>query len=292
MYPSGLPVDFSVPRVMGILNVTPDSFSDGGRFVVPDDALVQAERMIAEGADILDIGGESTRPGAAAVSLDEEMARVLPLIERIAAEFDVPVSIDTSKPELMRAAVAAGAAMINDVSALRAPGAVAEIAALGVPVCLMHMQGEPRSMQAAPQYDDVLADVIRFLADRVTVCVAAGIARERLLIDPGFGFGKTLQHNLALLRGLGQFRQLGLPILVGISRKSMLGAITGKPVGERQTASVAAALMAVERGARVVRVHDVAATVDALRLWRAVTDQGWHASNVGSPGVSGERPVL
>ena len=292
MYPSGLPVDFSVPRVMGILNVTPDSFSDGGRFVVPDDALVQAERMIAEGADILDIGGESTRPGAAAVSLDEEMARVLPLIERIAAEFDVPVSIDTSKPELMRAAVAAGAAMINDVSALRVPGAVAVIAALGVPVCLMHMQGEPRSMQAAPQYDDVLADVIRFLADRVTVCVAAGIARERLLIDPGFGFGKTLQHNLALLRGLGQFRQLGLPILVGISRKSMLGAITGKPVGERQTASVAAALMAVERGARVVRVHDVAATVDALRLWRAVTDQGWHASNVGSPGVSGERPVL
>jgi len=248
--------------------------------------------MIAEGADILDIGGESTRPGAAAVSLDEEMARVLPLIERIAAEFDVPVSIDTSKPELMRAAVAAGAAMINDVSALRVPGAVAVIAALGVPVCLMHMQGEPRSMQAAPQYDDVLADVIRFLADRVTVCVAAGIARERLLIDPGFGFGKTLQHNLALLRGLGQFRQLGLPILVGISRKSMLGAITGKPVGERQTASVAAALMAVERGARVVRVHDVAATVDALRLWRAVTDQGWHASNVGSPGVSGERPVL
>ena len=284
MYPSGLSVDLSVPRVMGILNVTPDSFSDGGRFVVPDDALVQAERMIAEGADILDIGGESTRPGAAAVSLDEEMARVLPLIERVAAEFDVPVSIDTSKPQLMRAAVAAGAAMINDVSALRAPGAVAVVAALGVPVCLMHMQGEPRTMQAAPQYDDVLADVIRFLADRVTVCVAAGIARERLLIDPGFGFGKTLQHNLALLRGLGQFRQLGLPILVGISRKSMLGAITGKPVGERQTASVAAALMAVERGARIVRVHDVAAMVDALRLWRAVTDQGWHASNVGSSG--------
>lgn len=284
MYPSGLSVDLSVPRVMGILNVTPDSFSDGGRFVVPDDALVQAERMIAEGADILDIGGESTRPGAAAVSLDEEMARVLPLIERVAAEFDVPVSIDTSKPELMRAAVAAGAAMINDVSALRAPGAVAVVAALGVPVCLMHMQGEPRTMQAAPQYDDVLADVIRFLGDRVTVCVAAGIARERLLIDPGFGFGKTLQHNLALLRGLGQFRQLGLPILVGISRKSMLGAITGKPVGERQTASVAAALMAVERGARIVRVHDVAAMVDALRLWRAVTDKGWHASNVGSSG--------
>lgn len=284
MYPSGLSVDLSVPRVMGILNVTPDSFSDGGRFVVPDDALVQAERMIAEGADILDIGGESTRPGAAAVSLDEEMARVLPLIERVAAEFDVPVSIDTSKPQLMRAAVAAGAAMINDVSALRAPGAVAVVAALGVPVCLMHMQGEPRTMQAAPQYDDVLADVIRFLGDRVAVCVAAGIARERLLIDPGFGFGKTLQHNLALLRGLGQFRQLGLPILVGISRKSMLGAITGKPVGERQTASVAAALMAVERGARIVRVHDVAAMVDALRLWRAVTDQGWHASNVGSSG--------
>ncbi len=284
MYPSGLPFDLSVPRVMGILNITPDSFSDGGRFLVPDDALVQAERMIAEGADILDVGGESTRPGAAAVSLDEEMARVLPLIERVAAEFDIPVSVDTSKPELMRAAVAAGAAMINDVSSLRAPGAVAAVAALDVPVCLMHMQGEPRTMQTAPQYDDVLADINRYLGDRVTACVAAGIARERLLIDPGFGFGKTLQHNLELLRGLGQFRQLGLPILVGISRKSMLGAVTGKPVGERQTASVAAALMAVERGARVVRVHDVAATVDALRLWRAVTDPAWHARSAGGSG--------
>ena len=284
MYPSGLPFDLSVPRVMGILNVTPDSFSDGGRFLVADDALIQAERMVAEGADILDIGGESTRPGASAVSLDEEMARVLPLIERVAAEFDIPVSVDTSKPELMRAAVATGAAMINDVSALRAPGAVAAVAALGVPVCLMHMQGEPRTMQAAPQYDDVLADIIRYLGDRVGVCVAGGIARERLLLDPGFGFGKTLQHNLALLRGLGQFRQLGFPIMVGISRKSMLGEVTGRPVGERQSASVAAALMAVERGARVVRVHDVAATVDALRLWRAATDPAWQASDAGGSG--------
>lgn len=279
MPPQGLPLDLSVPRVMGILNVTPDSFSDGGRFVAPGDALAQAARMVAEGADILDIGGESTRPGAAAVSLEEEMDRVLPLIERVAAEFGVPVSVDTSKPGLMRAAVAAGALMINDVSALRATGAVETVAMLDVPVCLMHMQGQPRTMQAAPQYEDVLADILQYLNNRVSACVAAGIARERLLIDPGFGFGKTLRHNLALLRGLGHFRQLGLPLLVGISRKSMLGAVTGRPVGERLVASVAAALIAVERGARIVRVHDVAATVDALKLWRAVTDEQWDAGN-------------
>jgi len=267
---SGLPFDLSAPRVMGILNVTPDSFSDGGRFNSLDRALARAARMVAEGVDILDVGGESTRPGAAAVDLQEEMARVLPVVEHLRAEFDVPISVDTSKPEVMRAAVAVGAAMINDVAALRAPGAIAAVADAAVPVCLMHMQGEPRTMQTAPQYDDVVADIMHYLEERVAACVAGGIARERLLIDPGFGFGKTLAHNLALLRGLKGLQRLGLPVLVGISRKSMLGAVTGRPVEERLPASVAAAVMAVERGARIVRVHDVGATVDALRLWQAV----------------------
>ena len=264
--------DLSRPRVMGILNVTPDSFSDGGRFADRDTALRQAERMLAEGADILDIGGESTRPGAAAVSLDEETARVLPVVERLSAEFEVPLSVDTSKPELMRAAVAAGAAMINDVTALGAPGAIAMLAELEVPVCLMHMQGEPRTMQTAPQYEDVVADIIGYLQGRVAACEEGGIARARLMIDPGFGFGKTLQHNLVLLRDLERFRQLGLPLLVGISRKSMLGAVTGRAVDERLAAGVASAVMAVERGARIVRVHDVAATVDALKVWQAAMD--------------------
>lgn len=272
--PAALPFDLSVPRVMGILNVTPDSFSDGGRFDTLDAALAQAARMAAEGADILDVGGESTRPGASAVSPDEELARVLPIIEKLHTEFDLPISIDTSKPEVMRAAVAAGAGMINDVSALRAPGAIAAAAETGAAVCLMHMQGEPRTMQTAPKYDDVVADILRYLSDRVAACEAGGIGRERLLVDPGFGFGKTLAHNLALLRRLGELERLGLPVLVGISRKSMLGAVTGRPVDERLAASVAAAVMAVERGARVVRVHDVAATVDALRLWTAVMDDG------------------
>jgi dihydropteroate synthase len=257
---------------MGILNVTPDSFSDGGRFGNVDSALRQAERMLAEGADILDVGGESTRPGAAAVSLDEEMARVLPVIERIHAELDIPVSVDTSKPELMQAAIAAGAGMINDVSALSAPGAIAAVADAAVPVCLMHMLGRPRTMQTAPQYDDVVADIIGYLGRRVAACEDGGIARGRLLLDPGFGFGKTLQHNLVLLRDLSVFQALGLPLLVGISRKSMLGSVTGRAVDGRLAAGVAAAVMAVERGARIVRVHDVAETVDALKMWRAVTD--------------------
>ena len=266
---AGKTLDLSRPRVMGILNVTPDSFSDGGCFTELDAALRQAERMLAEGADILDVGGESTRPGASAVSLEEEMARVLPVVERLSAAFDVPLSVDTSKPEMMRAAVAAGAGMINDVNALNAPGALEAAAVSAVPVCLMHMQGEPRTMQTAPQYDDVVADIIDYLGRRVMACVQAGIPRERLLIDPGFGFGKTLQHNLELLRDLGRFGELGLPILVGISRKSMLGAVTRRPVGERVAASIAAAIMAVERGAGIVRVHDVADTVDALKVWRA-----------------------
>ncbi|MCG6965271.1 MAG: dihydropteroate synthase [Chromatiaceae bacterium] len=267
---AGRLLDLSRPRVMGILNVTPDSFSDGGRFAAPDDALAQAERMVLEGADVLDVGGESTRPGAAAVSLDEEIARVLPVIERLRAAFDVPISIDTSKPGLMQAAVAAGAGMINDVSALRAPGAIEVAAAAGVPVCLMHMRGDPRSMQAAPKYGNVVADIIEYLGERVASCEAGGIARERLLVDPGFGFGKALEHNLVLLRDLHEFSRLGLPVLVGISRKSMLGMLTGRPVEQRVAASVAAAVMAVERGAQIVRVHDVAATVDALKLWQAV----------------------
>ena len=269
---AGKPLDLSRPRVMGILNVTPDSFSDGGRFTAIDAALRQAERMLAEGADILDVGGESTRPGAAAVSLEQEMDRVLPVIERIHAELDVPVSIDTSKPELMRAAIAAGAGMVNDVNALSAPGAIAAVADAAVPVCLMHMQGEPRTMQAAPQYDDVVADILGYLGRRVAACEDGGIARRRLLLDPGFGFGKTLQHNLVLLRELGAFRGMGLPVLVGISRKSMLGAVTGRAVDERLAAGIAAAVLAVERGARIVRVHDVAETVDALKMWRAVMD--------------------
>ncbi len=269
---SGKLLDLSCPRVMGILNITPDSFSDGGRFLTLDDALHQAERMIDEGADLLDIGGESTRPGAQAVSLAEEMDRVLPVVERLVASFDTPVSVDTSKPDLMRAAIAAGAGMINDVSALQAPGAIAAVASGRVPVCLMHMQGEPRTMQAAPQYDDVVADIIEYLSNRIAACEAGGISRDRLLVDPGFGFGKTVEHNLQLLRGLEAFRTLGVPVLVGISRKSMLGAITGRPVEERMPASVAAALIAVERGARIVRVHDVAATVDAIAVWQATMD--------------------
>ena len=260
------------PIVMGVLNVTPDSFSDGGRFIDPEPALEHARQLASEGADLVDIGGESTRPGAAAVSADEEIDRVAPIIERLAATLDVPISIDTSKPAVMRAAVAAGAGMINDVTALTADGSLAVAAELGVPVCLMHMQGTPRTMQSDPQYDDVVDDVFNYLADRVRACEAAGLARERLLIDPGFGFGKTLAHNLSLLSGLERFRELGLPLLVGMSRKSMLGAVTGRTVEDRGTASVAAALMAVERGAQVVRVHDVAATVDALRLWQAVRE--------------------
>jgi dihydropteroate synthase len=271
---AGKSLDLARPRVMGILNVTPDSFSDGGRFKGLDAAMRQAERMLSEGADILDVGGESTRPGAASVSLDEEMARVIPVIEGIRASLDVIVSVDTSKPGLMREAVAAGAGMINDVAALSAPGALASAAEAGVPVCLMHMQGEPRTMQVNPQYTDVVADIIAYLDARVAACEAGGIARERLLIDPGFGFGKTLQHNLVLLSRLDALQRLGLPVLVGMSRKSMLGAVTGRAVDERLSAGLAAAVMAVERGARIVRVHDVAATVDALKLWQAVKDAG------------------
>ncbi len=262
-----------LPCIMGVLNVTPDSFSDGGRFLGGDAALAQARRMVADGAAIIDVGGESTRPGADPVPLQRELDRVLPVIERIRAELDVAVSIDTSKPEVMREAVAAGAGLINDVYALRRPGALEAAAGLGAAVCLMHMQGEPRTMQSSPRYEDVVGEVTEFLVTRAAECEAAGLARERLLIDPGFGFGKTLAHNLALLAGLGRLVATGYPVLVGLSRKSMLAALTGREVGERMVGSVVLAALAAERGAHIIRAHDVAETRDALRIVAAL-DRG------------------
>jgi len=258
---------------MGIVNVTPDSFSDGGRYFDLERALAHAERLIAEGADLLDIGGESTRPGAAEVAVAEELARVIPLV-RALRDRGVPLSVDTSKPEVMRAALAEGASIVNDVRALQADGAIEAVAASGCGVVLMHMQGEPRTMQLAPHYGDVVREVGDFLRARRDALVAAGVARERIAIDPGFGFGKTAAHNFALLARLHELAALGQPVLVGLSRKSMLGQATGRAVGERVHASVAAALLAVQRGARIVRVHDVAATRDALAVWQAVIEQG------------------
>lgn len=260
------------PLVMGIVNITPDSFSDGGRWVDAQAAIRHALKLQEEGADILDVGGESTRPGAVAVSVDEEIRRVLPVIEALAGRGCV-VSVDTMKPEVMRAALDAGAAMVNDVMALRAPGALEAVAASDAAVCLMHMQGEPQSMQHAPCYTDVVEDVKRFLQDRVQACEAAGVSRERLVIDPGFGFGKTLEHNLALLRHLNRLAELGVPVLAGLSRKSMLGKLTGRDIDAREFAGVAAHLAAVARGARLVRVHNVAAMRDALVIWNAVEEQ-------------------
>ena len=254
---------------MGILNVTPDSFSDGGRYVDRDRALAHARQMRGDGADLIDIGGESSRPGASPVAESEELDRVLPLVEALAAE-DVALAVDTRKPAVMRAAVAAGAVMINDIGALTAAGAIEACAAGSVGVCLMHMQREPATMQAAPAYGDVVAEVRAFLVARAEACMAAGIARERIAIDPGFGFGKTLAHNLALLRSIGTLAATGFPVVAGLSRKASLGAITGRSTGERMPASLAAALAAVARGAAIVRVHDVRETVDALRVWRAV----------------------
>ena len=257
---------------MGVVNLTPDSFSDGGRFQTVEQAVAHARALADEGADILDLGGESTRPGAAPVALDDERRRVLPVLEKLAGG-GVPVSVDTRRPELMREAIAAGAAMINDITALTAPGAVEAVATGDAAVCLMHMQGEPRSMQNDPHYADVVDDVFHFLAGRVEVLSAAGIKRSRIVVDPGFGFGKTFEHNLELLRGLDRFRGQGVALLAGISRKSMLGKITGREVGERVFASVAAAMIAVEKGAHIVRVHDVAATRDALAVWTAVNGE-------------------
>lgn len=259
------------PRVMGIVNVTPDSFSDGGRHDTVDLAVAHALRLAEEGADVLDIGGESTRPGAADVGVDEELGRVIPVIERLARETALPLSIDTSKPEVMRAAVEAGAGLINDVRALRADGALDAAARLGVPVVLMHMQGEPRTMQATPDYDDVVADVHRFLAERIFAAEMAGIPKSRLVVDPGFGFGKTLEHNLALLARLDAFTNLGVPLLAGLSRKRTIGELTGREATDaRVHGSVAAHLIAAQRGAALVRVHDVAATIDALKVWQAI----------------------
>ncbi|HEY2622523.1 MAG TPA: dihydropteroate synthase [Dyella sp.] len=268
---AGRPLRLDRPRVVGILNVTPDSFSDGGIHASVEQAVAHGLRMVEEGADMLDIGGESTRPGADDVSIADELSRVVPVIEQLMARTQVPLSIDTSKPEVMRAAVAAGAGMVNDVYALRREGALDAVAELGVPVCLMHMQGEPRSMQAEPHYDDVVGEVHRFLTDRLFACELAGIDRRKVMVDPGFGFGKTLEHNLALLRALERFANLGSGVYVGLSRKSMIGAMTGKTTtADRAAGSVAAALIAVQRGARIVRVHDVAATVDALAVWHAL----------------------
>ncbi|MDO9468484.1 MAG: dihydropteroate synthase [Thiobacillus sp.] len=260
------------PLVMGIVNVTPDSFSDGGCLGDAQAAIRHALKLQKAGADILDVGGESTRPGAAAVPADEEMRRVLPVIEALADRGCV-VSVDTMKPEVMRAALAAGAAMVNDVMALRAPGALDAVAASDAAVCLMHMQGAPRTMQQAPSYADVVDEVKQFLQARVAACEAAGIDHARMVIDPGFGFGKTLAHNLALLRHLAHLAESGLPVLAGLSRKSMLGTLTGRSVDEREFAGVAAHLMAVARGAKMLRVHNVAAMRDALAIWNAVEEQ-------------------
>ena len=260
------------PLVMGIVNTTPDSFSDGGRWLDASAAIRHALKLRDEGADILDVGGESTRPGAAGVPVDEEIRRVLPVIEALAAEGCV-VSVDTTKPEVMRAALAAGATMVNDVMALQAPDALEAVAMSGAAICLMHMQGEPRTMQQAPSYANVVDEVKCFLQGRVAACEAAGIGRERLVIDPGFGFGKTLEHNLVLLRHVDRLAELGLPVLAGLSRKSMLGALTGRGVEAREFAGVAAHLAAIVRGARLLRVHNVAAMRDALAVWNAVEEQ-------------------
>lgn len=274
------------PRVMGIVNVTPDSFSDGGAHDTTEAAIAHGLRLAGEGADILDIGGESTRPGADEVSVDEELRRVVPVIEGLVAQTALPLSIDTSKPEVMRAAVAAGAGMINDVYGLRREGALEAAASLGVPVVLMHMLGEPRGMQDAPDYDDVVGDVHRFLAERIFSAEMAGIARRHIVVDPGFGFGKTTAHNMALLAQLQRFGELGVPVLAGLSRKRSIGELTGREVpADRVAGSVAAHLIAAQYGARILRVHDVAATVDALKVWAAV-------DAVPKPRVATAKPTI
>lgn len=255
--------------IMGIVNITPDSFSDGGAFLDAHRAIDQAHRLAEEGADILDLGAESTRPGAAPVTVAEELDRLLPVLTGL-VKLDIPISVDTLKPAVMREALAAGASMINDVNAFRAIEAIAVIASTGAGACVMHMQGEPRTMQADPAYADVVSEVDTFLRERIATLSTAGIANDRIVIDPGFGFGKNLDHNLALLRELSRFRRAGVAVMAGLSRKSMLGRMTGRPAGERLSASVAAALLAVQRGADIVRVHDVAATRDALAVLAAV----------------------
>jgi dihydropteroate synthase len=268
-------LDLSYPRVMGILNVTPDSFSDGGRHVALEDALRHAERMLAEGAALIDVGGESTRPGAAPVSAQQELDRVAPVVEALVRELDALVSVDTSCPEVMRESAALGAGMINDVRALEREGALAAAIGTGLPVCLMHRQGEPRDMQQAPRYDVPIEEaVVDYLDGRVEACEAAGLRRERLLVDPGFGFGKTVEHNLRLLNRMDRLAALELPLLVGMSRKSMIGKVLARPVEERLPGGLALTALAVERGARILRVHDVAPSVDAVNMTWAVLKEG------------------
>ncbi|BEE18958.1 dihydropteroate synthase [Aeromonas enteropelogenes] len=270
----GLSLSLDRPHVMGILNVTPDSFSDGGNFTQLERAMTHARQMVADGATLIDIGGESTRPGAPDVSEQEELDRVIPIVERLVRELDVMISLDTSKAAVMREGCAAGAHLINDVRALLEPGALAAAAAADVPVCLMHMQGQPRTMQAEPHYDDLLGDVRAFFDERIAACLTAGIAREQLLLDPGYGFGKTLAHNYQLLAQQESLLDYQLPLLVGMSRKSMIGNLLGRPVDERLAGSLACALIGMQRGARIIRVHDVRATMDALRTgWMVMTGQ-------------------
>jgi dihydropteroate synthase len=271
---AGKPLDLSRPQVMGILNITPDSFSDGGDFFVPEQAVAHALRMVEEGAAIIDVGGESTRPGAPPVSVEEELGRVIPIIEALHASLSVPVSIDTRKPEVMQAAVAAGAGLINDVNALQATGAIELAARLGVPVFLMHMQGTPETMQQQPEYGDVVTEVTEFLTDRAHLCMQQGIAREQILLDPGFGFGKTAKHSLLLLQQLEQLVATGFPVLVGLSRKSMIGQTLGLPVDKRLDPGVALAVLAVWKGASIVRCHDVRETREAIQMCQAVRDAG------------------
>ncbi|CAJ1834302.1 Dihydropteroate synthase [Aeromonas dhakensis] len=270
----GLSLSLERPHVMGILNVTPDSFSDGGHFNQLERAMTHARQMVAEGATLIDIGGESTRPGAPDVSEQEELDRVLPVVEHMVRELDVMISLDTSKAAVMREGCAAGAHLINDVRALLEPGALAAAAAADVPVCLMHMQGQPRTMQAEPHYDDLLGEVRAFFDERIAACLTAGIVREQLLLDPGYGFGKTLAHNYQLLAQQESLLDYQLPLLVGMSRKSMIGNLLGRPVDERLAGSLACALIGMQRGARIIRVHDVRATMDALRTgWMVMTGQ-------------------
>lgn len=270
----GLSLSLERPHVMGILNVTPDSFSDGGHFNQLERAMTHACQMVAEGATLIDIGGESTRPGAPDVSEQEELDRVIPVVERMVAELEVMISLDTSKAAVMREGCAAGAHLINDIRALLEPGALAAAAVADVPVCLMHMQGQPRTMQAEPHYDDLLGEVRAFFDERIAACLAAGIQREQLLLDPGYGFGKTLAHNYQLLAQQEKLLDYQLPLLVGMSRKSMIGNLLGRPVDERLAGSLACALIGMQRGARIIRVHDVRATMDALRTgWMVMTGQ-------------------
>ncbi len=275
------------PAIMGVLNLTPDSFSDGGRYVDVDTAVAAALQMIDDGAAIIDVGGESTRPGAQPVGIDEELERVIPVLEALLPRCAVPVSVDTSKPEVMRAALKAGVGMVNDVRALSAEGAMAAVSDSGAAVCLMHMQGIPQTMQHSPDYAEVVAEVHRYLADRILAAEFAGIERKRIVLDPGFGFGKTLDHNLSLLANLQRFAELDCPILVGLSRKSMFGELCGRQApADRVSASVAAALIAVQHGATIVRVHDVAATADALAVWAAVEPKRPRLQDAPSKGPS------